>query len=237
MKYLHCVFDLYGTLVDIHTDEGSLRLWTGMADFYRSRGADWQPEDAYFREVFAEEHGRTRLRQDAHEAHPEIQLEAVFQCLFRLKGVTAGMHFQRLSTDYIRLYDGVLEFLTRLRGRGYRLCLLSNAQSMFTRIELEQLGLMPYFDGIFLSSDYGVKKPDRRFFDMFFRGSGISPSQAVMIGNDGVCDIQGAREAGMAAVYLRSNLSPNKPVPYADLALARMDWGQVEAFLDDGDCR
>ena len=27
MRYRHCIFDLYGTLVDIRTDERSPRLW------------------------------------------------------------------------------------------------------------------------------------------------------------------------------------------------------------------
>ena len=37
-----------------------------------------------------------------------------------------------------------------------------------------------------------------------------------MVGNDGICDIQGAREAGLDTVYIRSNLSPDEPAPEAD---------------------
>lgn len=54
MRYRHCIFDLYGTLVDIRTDERSPRLWVRMAELYRRNGAVFQPgelRDGYFRLV------------------------------------------------------------------------------------------------------------------------------------------------------------------------------------------
>lgn len=100
MRYQHCIFDLYGTLVDIHTDEASPRLWARMAEFYRRRGAVYQPGElrtAYFRLVRQLEGGASP-RQDGHEAHPEIQIERVFRRLYEEKGAqTVG-----LSTVYIR---------------------------------------------------------------------------------------------------------------------------------------
>lgn len=32
MRYPNCIFDLYGTLVDIHTDESRPEFWKKMAD-------------------------------------------------------------------------------------------------------------------------------------------------------------------------------------------------------------
>ena len=37
--YENYFFDLYGTLVDIRTDEGKLSLWRGVAEFYSLCGA------------------------------------------------------------------------------------------------------------------------------------------------------------------------------------------------------
>ena len=45
MRYRHCIFDLYGTLVDIRTDERSPRLWARMAELYRRNGAACRPEE------------------------------------------------------------------------------------------------------------------------------------------------------------------------------------------------
>lgn len=241
MRYQDCIFDLYGTLVDIHTDEERPQLWEDLSAWYREHGAPYAPEElqeAYIRTVRQMERG-TSLRNDAHEAHPEIQLEFVFQALYRQKGIDAGLdlavrageRFRKESLDYIRLYDGAVELLKALRANGQRIWLLSNAQRIFTAYELKTLGIEPLFDGIYLSSDYGCKKPDRRFFDILLKEREIAVENAVMTGNDGVCDIQGAREAGLSTVYIRSNISPEEPLPEADYVLEEMDLARVRTIL------
>lgn len=241
MRYQDCIFDLYGTLVDIHTDEERPQLWEDLTAWYREHGAPYAPEElqeAYIRTVRQMERG-TSLRNDAHEAHPEIQLEFVFQALYRQKGTDAsldlavrtGERFRKESLDYIRLYDGAAELLKALRANGQRIWLLSNAQRIFTAYELKTLGIEPLFDGIYLSSDYGCKKPDRRFFDILLKERGIAVENAVMTGNDGVCDIRGAREAGLSTVYIRSNISPEEPLPEADYVLEEMDLARVRTIL------
>ena len=242
LRFQNCIFDLYGTLVDIHTDEKQPRLWEEMSVWYGDRGAKYQADelqDAYFRTVRALERGAAPLRDDAHEAHPEIRLEEVFRRLFLEKGVDAdrdlavrtGERFRRGSLDYIRLYDGAIELLTALRANGQGVWLLSNAQRIFTMYELQSLGLEAYFDGIYLSSDHGCKKPDRRFFEILLTGRGIRPESAVMIGNDGLCDIRGAQALGLATVYIRSNLSPREPLPEADFVLEKMDLYKLRRIL------
>lgn len=245
MRYRDCIFDLYGTLVDIHTDERRPQLWEKLAARYREQGADFTPEelqDAYFRTVRRMEGGKASLRGDAHEAHPEIQIEFVFQDLYRQKGIDAGLdlavrtgeRFREYSLDYIRLYGGAEALLKALRENGQRVWLLSNAQRIFTAYELKTLGIEPLFDGIYLSSDYGCKKPDRRFFDILLEERGIRPECAVMTGNDGVCDIQGARAAGLSTLYIRSNISPEEPLPEADYVLEEMDLDRVREILTRG---
>lgn len=94
MKYQHCIFDLYGTLVDIHTHEDAPGLWAAMAAYYRERGAVYGPDElrkSYLRLVREAESKDMPFRRDAHEAHPEIQIELVFQRLFREKGAAAEL--------------------------------------------------------------------------------------------------------------------------------------------------
>lgn len=241
MKYQNCIFDLYGTLVDIHTEENSPQLWACMADYYRLHGASWQPEalQAAYLRLVGELEGGASSAGDTHEAHPEIQIERVFQALYQGQGVDAsmelavqtGLEFRRQSIQYIRLYDGAAELLRALRASGRGVWLLSNAQAIFTRWELDQLGLTPLFDGIYLSSDYGCKKPDPRFFQALLQDHAIPVETAVMVGNDGACDIRGAQAVGLSTVYIRSNISPKEPLPQADHVLDAMDLGRVRAIL------
>ena len=188
------LLDLYGTLVDIHTDENQPSLWQQVAGFAVSHGAAWEPKElhlAYLAAVAeAEEALRVRDR-GIPQALGEIDLGKVFARLYAQKGVTAAAK----------------ELLSALRQRG-RVVLLSNAQSLFTRPELSLLGLADCFDSIYLSSEAGFKKPDPRFFRLALEREGLDPARCLMIGNDPICDGDGARRVGLAAWVIRSNISP-----------------------------
>ena len=241
--YDTCIFDLYGTLVDIHTEEEKNELWEKMAMFYGYYGAYYQPEELKitFRQLIAQlEAGQRGLREDAHEAHPEIPIEQVFLKLFEEKQITAdltlavhaGQFFRVMSTEYIRLYDGAKELLAALRETGKKVYLLSNAQRIFTAYELKLLGLEPYFDDIFLSSSCKVKKPDTRFFHLLLDKHHILPEESIMIGNDAVSDIKGAKEVGLHTFYIHSNISPDtEKKPDADHVLMQMDLAKVRQIL------
>lgn len=166
MMYDTCIFDLYGTLVDIRTDEAAPGLWKNLALFYSYYGASWKPEElknAYERLTLSMSEGCRGLRRDSHEAFPEIRIEDVFRKLFHEKGTEAddalithaGQFFRILSTRRLRLYEGTADMLSAVRSAGKKLYLLSNAQRIFTRYEMCSLGITSYFDGIYISSEHG----------------------------------------------------------------------------------
>ena len=212
------LLDLYGTLVDIHTDENQPSLWKRMASFVLSRGADWEGKAlrrAYL-EGLRQEEERLRLRdRGLPRAQGEIDLALVFARLYTEKGVRAdaaliaetALAFRKASTTRLRLYAGAKELLAALGQRG-RVILLSNAQSLFTRPELEMLGLTDCFDSIYLSSEAGFKKPDPRFYRLALDREGLNPKDCLMIGNDPVCDGEGPRSVGIPAYVIRSGISP-----------------------------
>lgn len=70
------------------------------------------------------------------------------------------------------------------------------------------LKLPGYFDGILLSSDYGYKKPSPKFYSALLKQYQLNPNESIMIGNDYIADIKGAKEAGLATIYIHSNISP-----------------------------
>lgn len=251
MEYKNYIFDLYGTLVDIRTDEEKEELWEKLAQFYGYYGAVYTAKElknAYKRltgqkeEALRQEMGSDAglKKDDTHEAHPEIEIEEVFLALFTEKGVEAdlelavhaGQFFRILSTEYIRLYDGAKELLAALRDKGKKVYLLSNAQRIFTAYELRLLGLEPYFDDIFLSSACKVKKPDARFFHLLLDKHHILPEESIMIGNDAVSDIRGAKEVALHTFYIHSNISPDiEKTPEADYVLMQMDLAKVRQIL------
>lgn len=237
--YKECIFDLYGTLADIRTDEEEEELWQTMAAEFSPWGMIEDPKELHreYHRLIQEETSRLSAQSSGFE--PEIELNVVFAGLFRKETVhrddplvwNAGRRFRELSRDYIRLYEGVPKMLRTLREEGRRVWLLSNAQRIFTAYELDMLGITCLFDGIYLSSDYGCKKPDPAFFRILLRERKIEPAEAIMIGNDGTCDIAGAKQMGIATLYLHTATSPDGVFPEADYVLPEPDMKKVTEIL------
>ncbi len=215
MQYTDLVFDLYGTLVDIHTEENDV-VWEKTALYFGYYGAHYTGEElrAAFGKVMAAREARAG---QSYECFPDIPAEEVMAALFRRKGIRKGAKalgvnaaqvFRIASTAYVRLYPHVLEALGTLRAMGFRLWLLSNAQRVFTAYELRHLGLDNQFDGVYISSDYRCRKPDGRFFRALMEERGLSPENCLMIGNDRNTDIAGAQAVGMATLYMHTALTP-----------------------------
>ncbi|MBQ4057710.1 MAG: HAD family hydrolase [Lachnospiraceae bacterium] len=217
------VFDLYGTLVDIRTDEGDMNVWEKLALFYGYYQAHYTAKEikSCYEELVKgkETNLKSTLEQDpkyTHEASPEIEITEVFQELFLKKGVEAdeslaihaGQFFRILTTEYVRLYEGTVDMLEDLKTRGKKIYLLSNAQRIFTAYEMHVLDIAKYFDGILISSDFKTKKPDKRFFDILLEKYSMKPETTLFVGNDSRTDIGGAKTVDFATYYVKSNISP-----------------------------
>jgi len=215
MKYTDLIFDLYGTLVDIHTEENDL-IWEKTALYFGYYGAHYTGEE--LQSAFSQAMSGLKARAgQSYECFPDLPFEPVMADLFRAKGITenadalginAAQLFRIASTEYLRLYPHVLEALAQLRQKGYRLWLLSNAQRVFTAYELRHLGLGEQLDGIYISSDYGCRKPDSRFYRALLEEQNLDPAKCLMIGNDRQTDIAGAKALGMATLYMHTGLTP-----------------------------
>ena len=220
------VFDLYGTLADIWTDEESPRLWAAFSWDLRLRGAQWAPKELKeaWRRLCAESlaEKEAALKRKGLEGPGEADIHQVFRRLGALRGVRMSQretddlarHFRALSLRRLRLYPGAKALLTALKENGKRTILLTNAQSAFTVPELKYLGIHDLFDHILISSDHGVRKPSPAFFGAL-SDCGVRPETAVMVGNDDESDCQGAARFGMDSLYLSTAQSPplSGPLP------------------------
>ncbi|MCD7917704.1 MAG: HAD family hydrolase [Clostridiales bacterium] len=221
--YQNYLFDLYGTLVDIRTDEYRDTFWQALCAVLEEQGVSYRPEalrTAYRIEVLRQEDA---LRRTSGFAQPEINIAPVFRRLLAAKGRAASgpeiaalaRTFRTLSTEKLRLFDGAEQLLHELKRRGRGVYLLSNAQRLFTGPELHDLGLEDCFDGILLSSGAGVKKPDPQFYRMLLGRYRLRPEDCLMTGNDDLADCHGAAAVGMDSCYIRTEQSParERPLP------------------------
>lgn len=126
--YKNYVFDLYGTLIDINTDEWDMKLWEKLAILYRYKGAQYTAKEIN-RDYCAYV---DKVKASVRKKHPQYNVidiknrKGFLKKLFTAKGVKATAKeidfictaFRCYSTKYIKLYDGVIDLLDTLKEKG-----------------------------------------------------------------------------------------------------------------------
>ncbi|GAA4873640.1 HAD-IA family hydrolase [Saccharopolyspora cebuensis] len=101
--------------------------------------------------------------------------------------------------DRVRLFDGVRELLSDLRGRGVRMAVATGKSGPRARSLLDGLGVLGYFEHVIGSDEVARAKPAP---DIVLRALELldTPAhRAVMVG-DAVTDLVAAREAGVRGI-------------------------------------
>lgn len=233
--YKNIIFDLYGTLVSIKTNESKHWLWKNMSAFYTYSGCRYTSAElkkAYMHEV-------KKLQQKCESNFPEIDIGEVFAQLYVKKGTQPSKEcieltaraFRILSTNFINVYNGVPQLLNSLHKSGKNIYLLTNAQRLFTVPELQALSLYDKFDGMVISSDIGCCKPDSNIFKFLIQKYNLNTEECVMIGNDADCDIAGANSVGIKSIYVKSELSTEKVPKYAQHSIAVNDILSIQYLI------
>ncbi|MCR5744007.1 MAG: HAD family hydrolase [Lachnospiraceae bacterium] len=212
MNYDNYMFDLYGTLIDINTDERAAKTWKKWGRWLDARGIR-HPHYIEFRRTFFERD--VKARREALESGefevPEIDVIAIYREMFQEYGNRAlseeelneaSYAFRVASRGKMRLYPGVEQFLRRIHEKGHRAYILSNAQASYTWPEIVAMGLDKMTDDQLLSSDYRCMKPDRKFYEAMFEKHKLDKSRTVMIGDSRVNDYLGAQNAGIDGIHL-----------------------------------
>lgn len=211
--YQNYIFDLYGTLIDIYTDEHSRNFFKKYAKWLRKQGFCFEWKRFYTLYTMLERAYREQAAQEGRFRNPEIQIEDVFRDLFAANGYVISKEqtrclcegFRRTSLVYMRLFPDTLTCLEGLKKAGKSIYLLSNAQKSFTWPELELTGLISFFDGILISSEERCMKPDPAFYNICCERYQLDKAESVMIGNEMRSDMAGAAAAGIDGFYINRN--------------------------------
>ena len=205
-------FDLYGTLIDILTDEYDLRVYSTLSQFLSYHLVKIDPE-----KLRATYFGETQYHLNrSKEPYPEVDLYEVFSNMMHRFGnraysnsmiIDTAMLFRSLTMRHFDIFAGLYEVLTSLAEK-YELGVISDAQWIFAEPEMEMLNLAPFFKTRVLSSRIGFKKPDARLFNIAMERLATKPEESVYIGDNPQKDLVGAKKAGMKFILFRAeNLS------------------------------
>ena len=122
---------------------------------------------------------------------------------------------EALNRDHLRaLGEGAMllpgaEELCRVLSREHRLYLLTNAVASVQKTRFANSAIAPYFQGVFISEEVGVGKPDSAYFDYVFHAvPGLARDNALVIGDSLTSDIQGANNAGLPCCWFNPKGQP-----------------------------
>ena len=128
--------------------------------------------------------------------------------------------------------QGARAALETLVATGVVLAVVSNTMRTpgeVLRKVLDQSGLLPLFRVLTFSDECGVRKPAQAIFLRTLRDIGVSPEDAVHVGDDSILDVEGARDAGMGAIQVTTNGRATAPVK-PDAVIRHL--GELPAALD-----
>jgi putative hydrolase of the HAD superfamily len=205
------LFDLYGTLIDIETDESMDEIYRGIAHYLTYHGVHLhrgEVRDRYYQIMKQQKEARG-------EQYPEIDVEAIWEAFLKQEGIkeaparrtlalTLAQIYRGISRRQLQLYPDVKRVLDELRP-AYRMGLVSDAQPCFALPEIQAVGLNGYFDPIVISAYYGFRKPDRRLIEKALDTMKLAPAEVICVGNDMYRDIYGARRLGIKTFFFDSN--------------------------------
>jgi putative hydrolase of the HAD superfamily len=115
------------------------------------------------------------------------------------------MHAPALSLD-VRVRGA----LQRLRTDGWRTAILTNGDPGVQRRKIAALDLEPHVDAVLYAEDHAPGgKPDAAPFRAALGKLRLTPAQCVVVGDDPVNDIAGARDLGLRTIQIiRPGIAP-----------------------------
>ena len=96
---------------------------------------------------------------------------------------------------------GAVALLQHLRT-SVRIGVVTNNTSLEQHEKLDACGFTPWIDVLVISEEAGIAKPDPAIFELALDKLDAGPHQTVMVGDSWQTDILGARQAGIAPVWL-----------------------------------
>lgn len=123
----------------------------------------------------------------------------------------------RIAGAYRGAYDiawravpGALPLLRALKHAGIQTAIVTNNIVSEQRLKIDRCGFTAFVDELVTSEEVGVQKPGAAIFHTALERLGVSPGEAVMLGDAWATDIEGARGAGIRAVWLNRLGTPTR---------------------------
>ena len=182
------VFDLGGVLID----------WDPRYLYRKLFAGDEDAMEAFLSEVCTVEWNE---RQDAGRSFADALTELLPRHPDKIELIEAfGRRFDEMITGEIA---GSVDILAALKRAGVPRYALSNWSAETFPPQHDRFPFLAWFDGIVISGEEGVIKPDARIFRVLLERYRIAPHEAVFI-DDNPANAAAAEALGIHGIHFRS---------------------------------
>ena len=158
-------------------------------------------------DYWTEENARAALARRAPEElesfyadYEKVLLNAAGLAVSRELALKIYRSYSQMERS-LRAFDDVAPTLAELRARGLVVGLISNTDRDAEPLCAE-LGVGGHFDFILSSCTVGYEKPDLRIFQAALALAGVTPQEAIHVGDQYKSDVVGALGAGIKPLLL-----------------------------------
>lgn len=152
-----------------------------------------------------------QLRTDlADRANPSDFVRLSEDFALTAPGAQLWQEYVDLVASAVTCRPEILEGLASLRAAAWTIGIITNGASDIQRAKLAATGLTDVVDGVAVSGDLEIRKPDRRLYELAASRCGRSLHDGGwMTGDNPVGDIGGGHQAGLRTIWLRGRPWPD----------------------------
>ena len=112
-----------------------------------------------------------------------------------LKGTRTEANLMEAFAGESQARNKYTYYASQAKKDGYKVFVLSNASDLFY-VYFPKFLPLSFFDGVFVSSDYLMLKPDIEIYNAFLEKYGLVADECMFV-DDREENVEGARKAGM----------------------------------------
>lgn len=242
------LFDMGGTIEDIHYDRGlRLKAFPKILAILADEGIVLPGDDHETLDMILARNAeykawseKTKIESPAEAIWTEWNLRDFSIPADKVSKIAENLAYTWETSFFTRkMRPDAVATLSALSERGYRLGVISNTSSR-TQVfrTLDEYGIADYFECVILSSIEGLRKPHPAIFEAALKAMGSTAPSTAYVGDTLSRDVIGAKRAGYALAFqITSFLTAGSDAKVApgsakpDYAVERLS--DIVSILDD----